>query len=142
MRFSRGLEFDWIDSAFGLDPRQTDPGGGRLVAWIDLDQMGGLPQNFLRLPFRRPASGRPEVAIESSADLTTWDPGEPHLTLTKLERDPDGIWETVEFRSLAPVVVAGCPRAYWRLKVNSPTGVRRRRTRLCHPSTDGRVRSD
>ncbi len=111
-----------LESALGSNPRQSDPGGGCLVAWIDLGQVGGVPQNFLMLRFRRPASGQPDVSIESSVDLTTWTPGEAHLMLKNLERDPDGIWETVEFRSLAPLVAAGRPRAYWRLMVKGPSG--------------------
>jgi hypothetical protein len=106
-----------LELAFGSDPRHPDPAGGRLTARIERTPEEGLPRDFLVLRFRRPAGGSPEVAVETSPELTTWTRGEAHLTLTALERDPGGIWETVECRTLAPLPAEGQARAYWRLKV-------------------------
>ena len=88
--------------------------------WLRYQHFYILPQDFLLLRFRRPAGGWPEVAVETSPELTTWTRGEAHLTLTALERDPGGIWETVECRTLAPLPAEGQSHAYWRLKVTPP----------------------
>jgi len=111
-----------LELASGSDPRHADPADGRLSVRIERVPVDGLPQMHVILRFRRPAGGSPEVALESSTDLTHWDRGEAALTPTTAERDPGGLWETVEYRTLAPLPADGPAHTYWRVKVTSQPG--------------------
>lgn len=112
-----------LESAFGIDPRQPNPAGGRLVARIDQVQTGGLTEAFLTLRFPRPAARSIEVTVEVSTDMITWEPGETYLLWTLVERDPSDLWETVECRTLAPINVVEPLQAYWRLLVRTRAGL-------------------
>lgn len=111
-----------LELAFGSDPRHADPADGRLLARIERVPADGLPQAHFILRFRCPAGGSPAVAIETSTDLADWVRGEAALAPTTVERDPDGLWETVEYRTIAPLPSDRRAQAYWRLEVTPRPG--------------------
>ena len=110
---------NFAEFATNSDPRRSESGRDALTVRVQPLIVGGTPDNYLTVTFRRTTEPGYTVALQSSTDLATWTDATAALILLAID-DPRTGWQTLTYRTPAPFVPGSPPNTFHRLRISKP----------------------